>query len=375
MSSYAQFPQHGQSSAVRTTVTLTSRTPTSVETRQLETFQGGAIYTQTREYEVSDDGYDTDSDVELPAAPAGPQLTPAQQLAAQNANRDHGIRVINHNLGGTRAAPRIEQCACLQVPATPVTLPWIVPNEPTLNPNSVAAVGMIHKTHTLERMRQMVPYLEGKCRIYNTTPAEVAITLMALHNIHWGGNQSETISEATRNKVLGVALEMYGATASQPAQAAIDNARQQPWTRTIAFAGETALTALMTTSITGTAAAATYMAGAWVGAKIGSAKAAATLGGKFKAGALATAGTVGTVALGATTAVAGGASVIWWASTIHAYRDVWDNSFAKDAFFFHQMRDHHVLPGNATDSCRHRSGEWTSINKAMVVGKRGIRWN
>ena len=146
--------------------------------------------------------------------------------------------------------------------------------------------------------------------------------------------------------------------------------------RTIEVSGDLTLAALSTTAITGSLAAATYMCGVWAGAKIGCLHAATTLSGKTAAGLAATAGVAGTVALGAATAIAGAGSIAWWVNTIFASRDVWDNSFARDACFFHKMRDHHVLPSDDHHiSCHHQSGEWASTNSRVVVGHRGIRWN
>jgi len=312
----------------------------------------------------------------LPAPPATVAVpivdTPIAPVRAEPQPR-HDTRVVNDGTDGlTTGQPRLTGCSCFEVPASPVTLPWRVPGQPGLNPDAVMAVGIIYESHTQERMQHMVPYLEDKCQMYDITPAEVATTLIALHNIHQGGNKSGTISEAKRNKALSVALEMYGATAVVEPQSAIDNARRQPWVRTIEFSGEVALTALLTTSITCTAAAATYMTGAWAGAKFGSMKAATAFGAKAKAGILAIAGAVGVGALGVVTIAGGVGSFYWWVVTIQAYRDVWDNNFAKDAFFFHKIRRHHVLPDNDRYvQCLHVDMAWTSPNASLIAGLLG----
>ena len=299
-----------------------------------------------------------------------------QRAQAQVNLQPHHVEVLNRDRQGRRIEPRLSDCGCLEVPATPATLPWLVPQAPGLNPATVAAVGIVHKSHTTERMLQMAPYLEGRCQAYGTTPAEVAMTLMALHNIHVGGSRLPHITTALRNKALSVALAMYGTTGVMEPQTAIDKARRQPWTRTIEFSADLTLTALAGTAITGTAAAATYLAGAWVGAKAAEYKIAGTVGTKASAGVGLIAGGVGTAILGLGTSVAAIGTVAWCYNIVEAYRDVWDNEFSRDAFFCHKMRDHHVLPeDDHYIHCHHANNGWSSINNQLRVGHRGIRWN
>ena len=241
------------------------------------------------------------------------------------------------------------------------------------HPHAVPAIHMMHGGVSTADARQMVPSLLQRCERYQTTPTEVLGTLTALHHIHRSGNRHRDIGDVVRERALSVALEMYGSAVLRTPQEQIRDAREVAWTRIIEFSGDLTLTALATTSITGTAAAATYMTGVYAGAHLAAAKTAASTGAVAKAGLLGGAAVIGSAAIGLVTAGVGAFSVAWWMGTIDAYRDTWDNNFARDAWFFHKMRDHHVLADNGQyqRSCNHSNGDWTTLNNRYVAWKKG----
>ena len=219
----------------------------------------------------------------------------------------------------------------------------------------------------------MVPSLLQRCERYQTTPTEVLNTLTALHNIHRTGNKHRDYGDDMRERVLSVALELYGSAVLRTPHDQVQDARKVAWTRIIEFSGDMTLTALTSTAMTGTAACATYMAGAYAGAQLAAVKTAATTGAAAKAGLLGGAAVIGSATMGLVTAGVGVFSVAWWIGTINAYRDTWDNNFARDAWFFHKMRDHHVLPDNGRHRriCNHTNGDWTTLNNRYVAWRKG----
>lgn len=308
-----------------------------------------------------------------PARAASPAPTPAP-APANTVCRPR----ITHRDDWGQAMPddliRVVDCACLAVPPTPTTLPWHAPIPAGLNAQAVRAIAVMFRQHTPERMAQMVPYLLQRCGAHGTTPVAVSNILAYLHAIHVTGDRSQEYPAAERRKALAVMLDLYGVSPAQNANSIINDARAGSWTRTIKFSGDLTLTALSTTSLTGTAVAATYMTGAYAAGQIAAIKGAATTAGAAKATALATVATLGAAAFGTATVAVGVGSAIYWAAMIDAYRDVWDNDFAKDAWLLHVMRDHHgfgTVGGPRTSVCNHPNRQWTSPTDAFNAWRLG----
>ena len=241
-----------------------------------------------------------------------------------------------------------------------------------INLDALYATKLMHRGLTPPAAKRMSYSVEQRCERYGIAPRDLGNTLDALHNIHRTGNQTATYSNDVRRRALTVMLDMYGACPFVDADKTIDQARQTPWVRLIEFSGDISLAVLSGTTVTSTSAAVAYMAGAYAAGQFAAVKTAATTGAVLKGTLLGTVATLGAAGATGLTSVCALGSYAYWESIVSSYRDVWDNEFARDAYLFHRMRDHHDLPHAPRASlCHHADGRWTNWHDELFAWKQG----